>query len=527
MVRGELLIDNPEFTIVGGRIKPLTASLEKILKDINVYKIIASTASCYELSNDLFPKREVVEQNKEEFKNSFFVSSVEKIAEYHKFIKNSYPEQTTSYFEKLINDFSQFIKKLGTGSNEDDIEIQYAVKLMVDLRKPTTILIENLISDNAALKIKVKEGALFYLFDYPNKDDLDIYLKFQKQINAVTQYINKLYGNGFEPKEFHKSLLEVFESVTYVFGEFCNSSKIFVEEVLKKDYLQDGTLIHAPSTIKEILVKTITPVQKIIQGAQRCYDLTHALENIKKYAETAEKTRYDKSVNLEIVKLISGDYRSQIAQDESVKLIEFSQNQNQNPDFLSNIASSADNKNSILLESINYAYAKHLLENETTNTVNGKKVPNVDFTEFYNTPYDGKHARFIDVSVPNLMKFLQDYKNAIDKHGTLVRLDDFSDVVHTFCHNQVEAVEQILKNVELNEVSDKLEDKPDFNFELCKKYIDPLKNHYFYSEAFTTNDFKDYCKSWDSRECNKYFPEASDEIKKSCITINDDSNIDL
>ena len=102
MVRGELLIDNPEFTIVGGRIKPLTASLEKILKDINVYKIIASTASCYELSNDLFPKREVVEQNKEEFKNSFFVSSVEKIAEYHKFIKNSYPEQTTSYFEKLI-----------------------------------------------------------------------------------------------------------------------------------------------------------------------------------------------------------------------------------------------------------------------------------------------------------------------------------------------------------------------------------------------------------------------------------------
>lgn len=73
MVRGELLIDNPEFTIVGGRIKPLTGSLEKILKDINVYKIIASTASCYELSNDLFPKREVVEQNKEEFKNSFFV----------------------------------------------------------------------------------------------------------------------------------------------------------------------------------------------------------------------------------------------------------------------------------------------------------------------------------------------------------------------------------------------------------------------------------------------------------------------
>ena len=53
--------DNQEYTIVGGRIKSPTASLEKILKDANVYKIIASTANCYELSNDLFLKREQVE----------------------------------------------------------------------------------------------------------------------------------------------------------------------------------------------------------------------------------------------------------------------------------------------------------------------------------------------------------------------------------------------------------------------------------------------------------------------------------
>ena len=62
MVRGELIIDNQEYTIVGGRIKSLTASLEKILKDTNVYKIIASIANCYELSNDHFPKREGVEK---------------------------------------------------------------------------------------------------------------------------------------------------------------------------------------------------------------------------------------------------------------------------------------------------------------------------------------------------------------------------------------------------------------------------------------------------------------------------------
>ena len=527
MVRGELLIDNPEFTVIGGRIKRPTASLEKILKDINVYKIIASTASCYELSNDLFPKREVVEKNKEEFKNSFFVSSVEKIAEYHESLKNSYPEPTTSIFDKLTNDFSQFIKKLATGSNEDDIEIQYAVKLMVDLRKSTTTLIEDLISDNASLKIKVKEGELFYLFDYPNQGDLDIYLKFQKQINAVTQYINTVNdkNNNIPPKEFKKSYVEIFESIAYLFGEFCNNGKTFVEKTLKKDALQSSTSIHDPSKLQEVIVKTVTPIQKMIDGAQRCYDLTHALENMKEYAEAATKTRYDKSVNLEIVKLISGNYRSQIAQDEGIKLAEFLKNQDYN--ILLNIASSADNKNSILMESINYAYTKHLSENETTNTVNGKKVPNVDFTEFYNTPYDGEHARFTDISVPNLMKFLQDYKNAIDKNGILVRLDNFSDVVHTFCHNQVEVVEQIRKNVKLNEVSSNLEDKPDLNLEFCKKYIDPLKNPESYSESLDTNDFKDFCNSWDSRECNKYFPESSEEIKGFCNTTNSDSNIEL
>jgi hypothetical protein len=525
MVRGELLIDNQEYTIVGGRIKPPTASLGKILKDMNIYKIIASTASCYELSNDLFPKREVVEQNKEEFKNSFFVSSVEKIAEYHKSLKDSYPEQTTSYFEKLTNDFSQFMKKLATGSNNDDIEIQYAVKSAEDLRKSTATLIEGLTSDYAPFKIKTDEGALFYLFDYPNKDDLDIYLKLQKKISLVTQCINTLYENDYEANKFHKSLLEVFENVAYVFDEFCNNGKTFVEKTLKKDALQDGTSIHDPSTIQEVLVKTVTPIQKMIQGAHRCYDLTHALGNIKEYAEAAVKTRYDKSVNLEIVKLISGNYRSQIAQDESIKLVQFSKNQDQN--LLHNIASSADNKNSILLESINYTYAKHLLENETTNTVNGKKVPNVDFTEFYNTPYDGEYARFVDPSAPYLMEFLQDYKNAIDKNGVLVRLDDFSDVVHTFCHNQVETVEQIQKNVELNKVSTNLKDAPDLNFEFCKKYIDPLKDPESYGEALNINNFKDFCKSWDSRECNKYFPESSDEIKNYCIEINSDSKDEL
>ena len=60
-----------------GRIRSPKASLKKILKDINVYKIIASTAGCYELSNDLFSQREKVVLNKEEFRNSFFVSSVE------------------------------------------------------------------------------------------------------------------------------------------------------------------------------------------------------------------------------------------------------------------------------------------------------------------------------------------------------------------------------------------------------------------------------------------------------------------
>ena len=103
--------------------------------------------------------------------------------------------------------------------------------------------------------------------------------------------------------------------------------------------------------MQEVLVKTVTPIQKMINGAQRCYDLTHVLENKKEYAEYAEaaaKSRYDKSVNLEIVKLISGDYRSQITRDEGIKLVEFSKNQN--PDLLHTIESSADNKNSILLE---------------------------------------------------------------------------------------------------------------------------------------------------------------------------------
>ena len=182
MVRGELIIDNQEYTIVGGRIKSLTTSLEKILKDTNVYKIIASTANCYELSNDHFPKREGVEKNKEEFKNSFFVSSVKKIAEYHKSLKDSYPEKTTAISEKLIKAFWQFIEKTTAGSNEDDIEIQHAVKLMIDIRKSTTTLIEDLISDNAALKARLTEGAALYLFDYPNKDDLNMYLKFQKKL---------------------------------------------------------------------------------------------------------------------------------------------------------------------------------------------------------------------------------------------------------------------------------------------------------------------------------------------------------
>ncbi len=84
-----------------------------------------------------------------------------------------------------------------------------------------------------------------------------------------------------------------------------------------------------------------------------------------------------------------------------------------------------------------------------------------------------------------------------------------------------------LEIVKLNEVSDRQEDKPDLNLEFCKKYIDPLKNPESYSESLDTNDFKDFCKSWDSKECNKYFPEVSDEIKSFCIKINSDSNIEL
>ena len=466
-----------------------------------------------------------MKKNKEEFKNSFFVSSVEKIAEYHKSLKDSYPEKTTAISEKLIKAFWQFIEKTTAGSNEDDIEIQHAVKLMIDIRKSTTTLIEDLISDNAALKARLTEGAALYLFDYPNKDDLNMYLKFQKQINEVTQYINTLHENDYEANKFHKSLLEVFENVAYVFDEFCNNGKTFVEKTLKKDALQDGTSIHDPSTIQEVLVKTVTPIQKMIQGAHRCYDLTHALGNIKEYAEAAVKTRYDKRVNLEIVKLISGNYFSQITQDEAIKLAKFSKSPSL--DILYTIASSADNKNSILLELINHTYAKHLSENKTTNVKDGIKVLNVDFTEFYHISYAEEHAKFIDPSAPILIKFLQDYKDAIDKNDIFIRLDDFADVVHTFCNNQVTTVELIQKNVELNKVSTNLKDAPDLNFEFCKKYIDSLKDPESYGEALNINNFKDFCKSWDSRECNKYFPESSDEIKNYCIEINSDSKDEL
>ncbi len=439
-------IESLDLITFNGRIKSPKASLKKILKNTNVYKIIASTASCYELSKDLFPQREKVELNKEEFRNSFFVSSVERVAKYHSSLKDSYPEQTDSILEKFAEDFFQFVKKLATGSSEDDIEIQYGVKLIIDIRKYTTNLIEDLISDNKELGTKLSNGEFFYLFDYPNQDDLNIYLRFQKQINLVIKAINEIEGNDYEPAKFKASISGIFTSIEYIFNEFCTNGKDLVEKVLEKDAIQTGTPINDLSKVQEVLVKTISPIQKMIQGAQRCYDLTHALENIKEYIEAAVKTRYDKSMNLEIVKLIAGNYLSQITQDEGAKLLKFSQSKD--PGVLSDIASGADNKNSILLESINYAYAKHLKENETTNMKDGVKVPNVDFTEFYDQPYDGEHARFIDLSVPNLMKFLQDYKSAIDKNGILVRLDDFSDVVSQFCHNQVETVEQIQKNIE-------------------------------------------------------------------------------
>lgn len=231
-------IEDLDFAIIGDRIKRPTASLQKILKDTNVYKIIASTASCYELSNDLFPKREGVDQNKEEFKNSFFVSSVGKVAKYHESLKDSYPEQTTSIVEKLAKDFMQFVKKSATGSSEDDIEVQYAVKLIIDLRKYTTNLIEELISDNKELKTKLSNGGFFYLFDYPKQGDLDIYLRFEERIDRAIQVINNIYENDYEPAEFKKYLLMVFAKIKDVFGEFCNNSKTFVEKVLEKDAIQ-------------------------------------------------------------------------------------------------------------------------------------------------------------------------------------------------------------------------------------------------------------------------------------------------
>ena len=461
-------IESLDLITFNGRIKSPKASLKKILKDTNVYKIIASTASCYELSKDLFPQREKVELNKEEFRNSFFVSSVERVAKYHSSLKDSYPEQTDSILEKFAEDFFQFVKKLATASSEDDIEIQYGVKLIIDLRKYTTNLIEDLISDNKELGTKLSNGEFFYLFDYPNQDDLNIYLRFQKQINLVIKAINEIEGNDYEPAKFKASISGIFTSIEYVFNEFCTHSKDFVEKVLEKDALDIDILINDP----ELVNKVLASIGKMIEGANKCYDLTHALENDEKYTEAAVKSRYDKSMNLEIVKLISGGYRSVISQDEAERLKKYFENNGENNGIvlygapsaenndivlydstssavaLSDIALSADNKNSILLESINYAYAKHLKENETTNMKDGVKVPNVDFTEFYDQPYDAEHARFIDLSVPNLMKFLQDYKSAIDKNGSLVRLNDFSDVVSQFCHNQVETVEQIQKNIE-------------------------------------------------------------------------------
>ena len=78
------------------------------------------------------------------------------------------------------------------------------------------------------------------------------------------------------------------------------------------------------------------------------------------------------------------------------------------------------------------------------------------------------------------MKFLQDYKGAIDKNGILVRLDDFSDVVSTFCHNQVETVEQIQRNIEAEKKQEELKkawekDIPKLCSNIVTDFSDPEK----------------------------------------------------
>ncbi len=103
-------IESLDLITFNGRIKSPKASLKKILKNTNVYKIIASTASCYELSKDLFPQREKVELNKEEFRNSFFVSSVERVAKYHSSLKDSYPEQQILSWKNLLKIFFNLLK---------------------------------------------------------------------------------------------------------------------------------------------------------------------------------------------------------------------------------------------------------------------------------------------------------------------------------------------------------------------------------------------------------------------------------
>ena len=74
------------------------------------------------------------------------------------------------------------------------------------------------------------------------------------------------------------------------------------------------------SNHEKALISIFQSIQKIITGANRCYDLTHALENIKEYREAAVKSTYDKSINLEIVRLISGEYRSTILEYEGEKI---------------------------------------------------------------------------------------------------------------------------------------------------------------------------------------------------------------
>ena len=110
-----------------------------------------------------------------------------------------------------------------------------------------------------------------------------------------------------------------------------------------------------------------------------------------------------------------------------------------------------------------------------------------DFTEFYDQPYDGEHARVIDPSVPELMMSLQNYKKTIGKNDVLFRLDVFSDVVYTFCNDQIKTVEQIQQNIKAEKNEPWEKDYAEFCSNVVSDFYDPEEYPY------TLGQYKKMC----------------------------------